>query len=338
MGSAKRRRINKDTVVSVSPDRGIQEETAVDAVVITEAQRSLSVQTEQTGKDIENLMCDNQKRIEEIHLLKQSSKGYPTKQELEENTKLLTFYTGFECFTVLMAVFEFVSKHVNQSAHHKLPEFDCFLLTIMKLRLNLSHFDLAFRFGICQTTAGRIFKKWIFLMCARMGTALIKWPTREAIQRTMPFCFRVHYGLKVTAIIDCFELFIEKPTSLMARACTWFCTYCSIYHSLYVYVCVIVVCIFIIVCIFGYSNCVHYVLSHYVCYSYLHFTTFSLSTAARMAGWTKPFPFLLILYLQATHMKPFNFTVYVFTLYHFTTFYSFAIAPGSIVFIFIFTR
>ena len=219
--SAKRRRINKDTVVSVSPDRGIQEETAVDAVVITEAQRSLSVQTEQTGKDIENLMCDNQKRIEEIHLLKQSSKGYPTKQELEENTKLLTFYTGFECFTVLMAVFEFVSKHVNQSAHHKLPEFDCFLLTIMKLRLNLSHFDLAFRFGICQTTAGRIFKKWIFLMCARMGTALIKWPTREAIQRTMPFCFRVHYGLKVTAIIDCFELFIEKPTSLMARACTW---------------------------------------------------------------------------------------------------------------------
>ena len=75
--SAKRRRINKDIVVSVSPDRGIQEETAVDAVVITEAQRSLSVQTEQTGKDIENLMCDNQKRIEEIHLLKQSSKGYP---------------------------------------------------------------------------------------------------------------------------------------------------------------------------------------------------------------------------------------------------------------------
>ena len=210
-------------MVSVSLDGGIQEETAVDAVVITEAQRSLSVQTEQTGKDIENLICDNQKRIEEIHLLKQSitNKGYPTKQELEENNKLLTFYTGFESFTVLIALFEFVFKHMNHSAHHKLPEFDCFLLTVMKLRLNLSLFDLAFRFGISQATAGRIFKKWIFLMCARMGAALIKWPTREAIQRTMPFCFRVHYGLKVTAIIDCFELFIEKPTSLMARACTW---------------------------------------------------------------------------------------------------------------------
>ena len=37
----------------------------------------------------------------------------------------------------------------------------------------------------------------------------------------MPFCFRVHYGLKITAIIDCFELFIEKPSNLMAKACTW---------------------------------------------------------------------------------------------------------------------
>ena len=87
--------------------------------------------------------------------------------------------------------------------------------------VELEPFDLAFRFGISQTTVGRIFKKSIFLTYSRMGTTLIKWPTREAIQRTMPFCFRVHYGLKVTAIIDCFELFIEKPSNLMARACTW---------------------------------------------------------------------------------------------------------------------
>ena len=145
------------------------------------------MQTEQTGQDIDNLMSDNQKRIEEIRILKQPSKGYPSKQELADDTKLLTVYTGFECFSVLMAVFEFVSKHISHSAHHKLPEFDCFLLMIIKLRLNLNHFDLAFRFGISQTTVGRIFKKWIFLTYSRMGTTLIKWPTREAIQRQCPF-------------------------------------------------------------------------------------------------------------------------------------------------------
>ena len=33
----------------------------------------------------------------------------------------------------------------------------------------------------------------------------------------MPWCFKVHYDLRVTSIIDCFELFIEKPTSFKER-------------------------------------------------------------------------------------------------------------------------
>ena len=33
--------------------------------------------------------------------------------------------------------------------------------------------------------------------------------------------FQPHYGLKVTSIIDCFELFIEKPSDLVAKSCTW---------------------------------------------------------------------------------------------------------------------
>ena len=37
----------------------------------------------------------------------------------------------------------------------------------------------------------------------------------------MPFCFRPNYGLNVTSIIDCFELFIEKPSDLFAKLCTW---------------------------------------------------------------------------------------------------------------------
>ena len=43
---------------------------------------------------------------------------------------------------------------------------------------------------------------------------LIRWPEREELQKTMPLCFRLHYDLRVTSIIDCFEVFIEKLTSL----------------------------------------------------------------------------------------------------------------------------
>ena len=58
-------------------------------------------------------------------------------------------------------------------------------------------------------------------MDSKMKGPLIKWPSREALQRTMPFSFRAHYGLRVVAIIDCFELFIEKPSNLLAKSCTW---------------------------------------------------------------------------------------------------------------------
>ena len=33
--------------------------------------------------------------------------------------------------------------------------------------------------------------------------------------------FQVALWLKVVTIIDCFEIFIEKPSNLSARACTW---------------------------------------------------------------------------------------------------------------------
>lgn len=50
---------------------------------------------------------------------------------------------------------------------------------------------------------------------------LLTWPDRESLRKTMPSCFRPNYGLKVTSIIDCFELFIKKPTNLLAKLCTW---------------------------------------------------------------------------------------------------------------------
>ena len=96
--------------------------------------------------------------------------------------------------------------------HHKLSAFNCYLMTLMKLRLNLIHYDLAFRFNVSVPTVSRILSRWIFMMDNKMKDTLIKWPSREALQKTMPFCFRVHYG---------FELFIQKPSNLLAKSCTW---------------------------------------------------------------------------------------------------------------------
>ena len=37
----------------------------------------------------------------------------------------------------------------------------------------------------------------------------------------MPQCFMYYFGRKITVLIDCFEIFIKKPTNLLARALTF---------------------------------------------------------------------------------------------------------------------
>lgn len=50
---------------------------------------------------------------------------------------------------------------------------------------------------------------------------LIEWPESEMLQATMPMDLRHAFGNRVSAIVDCFEVFIERPSNLMARAQTW---------------------------------------------------------------------------------------------------------------------
>ena len=50
---------------------------------------------------------------------------------------------------------------------------------------------------------------------------LIFWPDRDALMKTMPACFQASFGKRVSVIIDCFEIFLERPSDLFACACTW---------------------------------------------------------------------------------------------------------------------
>ena len=47
--SAKSRQIQKERAAPASPERDVQEEFPIDTIIKTEAQKSLSVQTKQTG-------------------------------------------------------------------------------------------------------------------------------------------------------------------------------------------------------------------------------------------------------------------------------------------------
>ena len=145
------------------------------------------MQTKLTMTDITALQLDNQSRQEEVKNI-----GYPTREQLQADEKLPIFYTGISHFTILIALFEFVIKAMSFSANSKLSPFDSFILTLMKLRLNPPNQDLAFRYQVSSSTVCGIFKKWIVTMYHRLGPYLIQWPSCEALQRTMSFCFRVN--------------------------------------------------------------------------------------------------------------------------------------------------
>ena len=142
-----------------------------------------------------------------------SGRGFPDKTALKEDDKLTTIYTGLPSFGIFMSLLNFVTNKTSKNPSSKLTHFQGFLLPLMKLRLNLSNYDIGFRFCIHETTVSRILTRWLQLMDVRLSP-LIRWPEREELQKTMPWCFRSHYDLRITSIIDCFEVFIEKPTSL----------------------------------------------------------------------------------------------------------------------------
>jgi len=151
------------------------------------------------------------------------SKPNPLSQDaFKDDDQKVNFYTGLPSFQILrMVIFNFVSPHVKHgsSKTHALSKFEEFIATLMKLRLGLFDQDLAYRFGVHQSTISRNFRKWIDAMFTRLKP-LIKWPEREELQKTLPLDFRAHFK-KCVVIIDCFEIFCERPKSLKARAQTY---------------------------------------------------------------------------------------------------------------------
>ena len=60
----------------------------------------------------------------------------------------------------------------------------------------------------------------ITVMHAWLVPLLVVWPKREVLRASMPLSFRSKFR-KCACIIDCFELFIERPSDLKARAQTY---------------------------------------------------------------------------------------------------------------------
>lgn len=178
-------------------------------------------QTELTGDAIEAMTTKLQSlRTENIQLssdVAHVSTSYDQSAFVDKDEKVL-FFTGLPTYQILLVLFTFLSPHLP--VRKSLDKFKQLMLTLMRLRLNVSTTFLSYAFNVSIATASRIVTDVIDVMFICMKPLII-WPDRDQLQKTMPMQFRKHFGKKCAVIIDCFEVFIERPSNLIARAETW---------------------------------------------------------------------------------------------------------------------
>lgn len=139
---------------------------------------------------------------------------------------MFTFYTGLKSYSLFLTIFNLCLPSMmalrGDGACRKpalsLKKQLC--LTLMRLRLNLTQQDLAYRFQISVSTVSRYIHKWIDVMYVRLSKNFIVWPDRGVLKDSIPFSFRKNFP-NCIVIIDCFEVFIDMHADLLDRASTY---------------------------------------------------------------------------------------------------------------------
>ena len=149
-------------------------------------------------------------------------------KNISNDDNKVRFYTGFATMSALMVCFNFLGPTVNKlnywASSSSTVEMQCksnkgrkrslspleeVFLILVRLRLGLFEQDIAYRFGISQSTVSRIFCTWINLLYVQLKEIPI-WPPKALILSNMPKIFKEKYP-STRVIIDATEIYVEKP-------------------------------------------------------------------------------------------------------------------------------
>lgn len=100
-----------------------------------------------------------------------------------------------------------------------LSSLDVIYLLLQKIRLNESFAVIGNEFGISNSHAAKLFKRFLPFISDHL-TDLIVWPNDESIHRAMPIGFRKSFK-KMAGIGYCLEISIQKTTDAFEQDLTW---------------------------------------------------------------------------------------------------------------------
>ena len=160
-------------------------------------------------------------------------------KRFKESEKDMIFYTGLT-FGQFVALFNLLNAHGicyrlnywgSDYAKVQLPDIekkgqkrflepdDERLLTLCRLRVNIPEKVLVGNYNISVSEVLTSFATWLELLFSRL-IQLPVWATRRTVEETMPEVFRQKYPL-TRVVLDCTELFIEKPSCFRAQSETY---------------------------------------------------------------------------------------------------------------------
>lgn len=169
----------------------------------------------QVNSELQRLLNENYALKQELQQVKLNESSF------ENNDEKVKYYTGLPNFIMLMTIFDFVKDYIpKQRVNSELSQFERLIMTLMRLKLNFPVQYLAYQFNTSTSTVSRTFTTMIHILFVRFKY-LLYWPKREELRQTMPLEFCKSFGQKTAVIIDCFEIFIQRPKNLLARAQTW---------------------------------------------------------------------------------------------------------------------
>lgn len=149
--------------------------------------RLLEDENSKLKEENESLKEHSNNLQDECRLLKEP-KCMLSQDWFEGSDTKVKYYTGLPNFVTLLAVYNFVAPYIEVTNRSVLSRFQQLMIVLIKLRLNLGDQDLAFRFGVNQSTISRCFNKMIHVLYIRLKP-LIKWPERSELLKTMPMEF-----------------------------------------------------------------------------------------------------------------------------------------------------
>ncbi|KAK0154650.1 hypothetical protein N1851_003038 [Merluccius polli] len=206
---------HQSTSTSLSPnDCEIEPEAMVPKAVHDDLKQKYS----QLHTECDNLRVDINKLKAENEQLRATVRSTQFSfASIQCKAAQVLFFTG-----LTSALFNWTLHAVKDSVEvvrGSLTLEDHLLAILMKLRLGLTNKDIAFRFNVTQCDISNILRSWLPVLSQTLKP-LIKWPSKHAILKNMPNCFKRKYK-RCRCIIDCTEIFINRPTNLTARAQTY---------------------------------------------------------------------------------------------------------------------